>query len=434
MIPASAAGADRLSLLVLGAGLAAIAWLVMRRWPRLAVVTWLAVVCFVPVWLGATVVVYLMPTVMAGGLILLALLPATSRGVVLGDWGVTCFLAACLAPVLVGEWNANSVFVVLSQWGLAFALGRIMPLRVDPRWIHQCIAVAFTVVSVGALAEFLWSWNPFVGLTAGNRMFATWATLQERGGMTRAEWAFGHSIALGSAVGLAIPFALASRFPFWARGGMTLLMLAATVVTFSRVSMIGAVLAVLLSLAFLSHEVSRRTRWTVAGLLAVAAAVAIPLVSRVFESAGAEATASAGYRGRLLSLVPDISVIGMAPTASWTPAGELRFGNYGSIDSAVLLLGLRYGWLALALGVALLLGAVAMLLVGRATPALVAVVAQIPALATVALITQSAMLFWFVAGLAVYGQTGAARGGAPPRAAAPGELPPSRFSPGRSHV
>ena len=47
---------------------------------------------------------------------------------------------------------------------------------------------------------------------------------------------------------------------------------------------------------------------------------------------------------------------------------------------------------------AILVGSV---VIGRATPASVALVAQIPAFATVALITQYAAFVWFAAGLAV---------------------------------
>jgi hypothetical protein len=57
---------------------------------------------------------------------------------------------------------------------------------------------------------------------------------------------------------------------------------------------------------------------------------------------------------------------------------------------------------------------------GRATAPTVAVVAQIPALATVALITQYSTLLWFVAGLAVFSQS---------RAAEPAAEEPPRISP-----
>jgi hypothetical protein len=53
----------------------------------------------------------------------------------------------------------------------------------------------------------------------------------------------------------------------------------------------------------------------------------------------------------------------------------------------------------------LVTGAIWWLISGRATAPVVAVVAQIPAFATVALITQYSTLTWFVAGLAVFSQS-----------------------------
>ena len=90
-------------------------------------------------------------------------------------------------------------------------------------------------------------------------------------------------------------------------------------------------------------------------------------------------------------------------TTSWTvlPTGETYYGSFQSIDSELVLTGLRFGILPLLALVVAIVACVLGLLRGRATPAAVAVAAQIPAFATVALITQYGYLAWFLAGVAV---------------------------------
>jgi hypothetical protein len=83
------------------------------------------------------------------------------------------------------------------------------------------------------------------------------------------------------------------------------------------------------------------------------------------------------------------------------PTGETYYGTFQSIDSELVLTGLRFGSLPLLVVIAAIVACVLSLLRGRATPASVAVAAQVPAFATVALITQYGFLMWFLAGLAV---------------------------------
>ena len=99
-----------------------------------------------------------------------------------------------------------------------------------------------------------------------------------------------------------------------------------------------------------------------------------------------------------------MSLIGEAADSRRTAAGETRFGAFHSIDSALIYFGLTNGLIPLALVVTVLLAALLLALRGRATPATLAIVAQLPAVATVALITQYAMFFWVVCGLAVSSQ------------------------------
>jgi hypothetical protein len=271
--------------------------------------------------------------------------------------------------------------------------------------VYGAVAIALSVVAVVAILEFLTGWNPFVAIPGSGGLHEDWSPIQERGGRARAEAAFGHSIALGASLALAVPLALASRFRSGVRLTMAVVLVAAAAITFSRIGLLTALGGVALSVLFVRSDLSARMRWSVIGGLAVAAAGLSSLIVGTFDAAGDEATASAGYRVDLLSLLPTMRPFGLADSLYESPTGERTFGGYDSIDSAVLLVGLDYGWLPMAVVVLLLLAGLVCLLRGRATAPTIAVVAQIPALATVALITQYSTLLWFVAGLAVFSQS-----------------------------
>ena len=82
------------------------------------------------------------------------------------------------------------------------------------------------------------------------------------------------------------------------------------------------------------------------------------------------------------------------------------------MDSALILAGLTYGLVVVVLLCVLCLTAVVALLRKDPSPPLIALVVQIPIVATVALITQYAAFLWFIVGLAVSAQ--AARDISPP--------------------
>lgn len=374
-----------------------------RSSPRAAVTMWLVTIAFVPVWFAVPVVFRWMPATVVGVLVLLAVGPGGVRRVTAADAIAAAFFLACVAPVVVGgAWTRTSVFVAVTQWGLALALGRLLPRQgITGDWIGTRVALVMGVVAAAALIEFAVQANLFVRLAVPGSDFRIWGTLQERGGVLRAEGAFGHSIALGCSVAMAVPLALAARIPGRAKAVLVGLLLTTTVVTFSRVAMLAAGLGVVLSALTMSRTLTARTRAASLSAVLVLGLVAAPWLLSVFQAAGEESAKSAAYRGRLLSLVPSFEVFGFSSSAYRTATGDLRFSGFKSIDSALILLGLTYGWIALILAVLLLALVAGSLLTRRASPPGVAVVAQVPALMSVALITQYAMLFWFVAGLAL---------------------------------
>jgi hypothetical protein len=321
-------------------------------------------------------------------------------------------------PLGLGSLRIPVLFTLVTIWILAFTVGRLIPLRVDLDWITKAFAITMGAVAVLALAEFALSWNPFVELPplgGGDRSFSVWSRLQERGGVLRAEGAFGHSIALGASLAMAIPFAIGSRLATKWRLALVLVLIAGIAVTFSRAAMVAGALALLLSIYALRESISRRVRIgiLIGGLFAVAALQ--PLVAGVFIDAGSEAAKSGAYREALFSLLGSLALVGQSDATSITASGSSLYGQFDSVDSAFLLVGLNHGVVALVLGVLAYLAATVAVLRRRGGPATIAVVAQGPALLTVALITQYAALFWFVAGLAGYAL-------ARPREAAPEEV------------
>ncbi|NNG35837.1 hypothetical protein [Nakamurella aerolata] len=378
----------------------------IRRAPRPATVVWLAVLVFVPVWLGPTVGVYLYPASCTGILLLIALAPRWISLFGIGDLLVAFMVGLCVAAkFLGGQSSFSAVLTMLLQWILMYLLGRSLPSRVGLDWMYRAVAIVFSAAAALGLAEFFLGWNPFVQWSSGNGLYQVWSPLQLRGGLVRVEGAFGHSIAFGASMALAVPVVLRA-VPWRLRTRMLLtgVIIASTIVTFSRVAMLCAVLGLLFSALFGRGRLPLAFRagvFPVVGLLTLAV---MPFISSVFSAAGSEATNSADYRGSLLGLVPHMATIGYSPLASRSAGGELYFGQFQSIDSQLILTGLTYGWLPLIFALLGLLIAVAAMLCRVATAPTIALVAQIPALATVALITQYASVLWLFVGLAVYSQ------------------------------
>ncbi|MCR2317514.1 hypothetical protein NSR99_23260, partial [Salmonella enterica] len=90
--------------------------------------------------------------------------------------------------------------------------GRVVLARVTTDWITSTIAVVAIVAAAFAVVEFLTSFNPFVLISGSGVVYETWSPLQERGGVLRAEGAWGHSIALGAALAMSSAFVVATRW------------------------------------------------------------------------------------------------------------------------------------------------------------------------------------------------------------------------------
>ncbi|MGY2064495.1 hypothetical protein [Blastococcus sp. SYSU DS0619] len=417
--------ADRLLLAALALAVAGLLLVLGRRRPILLAVGYLGVMCFVPIWGGVSVGVYLQPQVLAGLLVLAVAVPGIRRAggrVTVVDLLVVLLVVGCLAPLAVGAATLSSVVVAAVQYLGAYLVGRLLPSLVGWDRLLRLVLVVFSLLAATTLAENLTGTNPFLSFPGSPGLRALWDGIQIRGGVARAEGAFGHSIALGASLALALPLVLAAPVRAWVRVTAAALMLGAVVVTYSRIGLVTAVFGVALSV-LVARELTVRLRVLLVGAGAAVLAVAAPLLSRVFLAAGDEATNSAAYRADLLALVGEIDVLGFSSAFSRGADGSVRFDSFGSIDSALILHGLTYGWLPLLVVLVLLASAVVAVMLRRASPPTIAIVAQVPALATVALITQYATLVWFVGGLAVWAQAARSPGPATPPADLPRPLP-----------
>lgn len=395
---------DSVLYLLLAVGLGLLFVVTVRRSPRAGLITWLSIVAFIPIWVGVSFVVALPLVSVAGIATAVSLASRRLPRWALSDLLMIFLFISAMAPLLVGRLSLASAVGVVTVWATGFALGRLAPSQVGVGWLYGCVAVIFTVVAALAVFEFVSGWHGLASWGPSNAAHTLWGTIQGRGGLERSEGAFGHSIALGSSLAGAIVLTVAAPFASPVRLAMIATMVAGAAVTISRTGLLCTVLGIVLCMVLLRGPVDRRVRIGLGVIVVISSIVTIPFLSEVLDKAGTEASGSAEYRGNLLSLLPYIRILGTSDAMRRSVTGELAYGGFKSIDSQLILFGLSYGWMTL-FWVLLLLGlAIVAVAGGRAHAPTIAVVAQIPALMTVALITQYAVFFWFLVGLAVAAQ------------------------------
>ena len=372
--------------------------LAFRRHARLAVVAWVVTVFFTPIWLGVQAGIFV--TVLTAMTVLVVISSIGARVAWSKIDTIMVVLAVAVAhAVVLGGSTWGHVVETLTMWLLPYIWGRLILARVSADWIAACIAVVAVVAALLAIVEFATAQNIFHSIPGASS--SVWETEQIRAGLPRSEGAFGHSIALGGALAISSAFVLTVTWRPWIRLSAWTVIAVGAVLTFSRIGLVGLVITVLLSVIFLGRSLGRAVRIGVIAVVAVAASAGLPLLLRVFGDAGAEAEGSAEYRVNLVPLIDSMAVIGISPDREVLATGEDYFGGFRSIDSALILIGLRFGAIPLAVLILLLMLAVLSVVRGRGGPAAVALAAQVPAFATVALITQYSAFVWFAAGLAV---------------------------------
>ncbi|OZF39819.1 hypothetical protein CH294_06260 [Rhodococcus sp. 14-2483-1-1] len=310
---------------------------------------------------------------------------------------VTSILALVAAGLGLSPRYAASALVI--QWAAAFFVARRLGYSLGRKYVTDVVAMAGVLVAAWAVIEFALKLHVYEHL--GTELdLGFWAEIQVRGGLARSEAGFGHAIALGGFLAATVPFVMSSSYRF--RLAMAALVVLGTVTTLSRGPMLSAIVAVVLAVAFLPKGVSTAVRfWTVV-VGALVALFAVPPLLQKFDEISNELDPSTAYRENLWTDIPgDLNIIGQARNVGIDSQGRSLWRNLGSVDSTPLLIGLDFGWIIVAMFTACIAIVCWRVLNRKGSVAEIAVVAQIPTLATVALITQYGAAVWFFAGLAV---------------------------------
>jgi hypothetical protein len=283
----------------------------------------------------------------------------------------------------------------------AYLVGRRLVPTVGWDTTYRLIAVAGTVVALWALVEYVFGWHVFLGFE-GTGDVAAWNLIQERGQFTRSEGAFGHSIALGGFLAICLPFVAVARFPSAFRAGMMAIVLAGTVVTFSRGPIIAVWISLIATRIGLRGSLEQSTRRLLNWSIGIVVVVGAPIVLNLLGTVESDFDVSTQYRIDLLDTIGvDVNPVGLADSMQEAADGRTLYrGFFGSIDNAYVQFALLYGWLPVLLlagaGVAVL---VRVLRAGDVQPAHIALVSQLFMLATVAFITQYGFAVWMVVGM-----------------------------------
>ncbi|GAA1856067.1 hypothetical protein GCM10009796_17690 [Microbacterium koreense] len=380
---------------------AIIAVVVARAAPRATFLLWMATMFFVPVWVGVSVGPFWSAITLVTVLLIAA---CAQRGPLsIADAFMAGFAILVGAQFALGISSLSATFIAASEWLLPYIVGRVLLARVSIDFVTKAIAVVAVIAALLALVEASTGVNVFQSWPAGSAsLYDQWSPLQPRGGLVRAEGAFGHSIALGATLSMSAAFVLASRWRLGVRIAMLAVIAGAVAMTLSRIGLVTLVITVGLSLLVLPG-LSARGRVAIAAAAIVAAAVVVPFISDVFLDAGGEAGGSADYRFDLLAITRVVPLFGSAPDiGGLTIDGQFLGVFEKSIDNAILVVAMRVGWVPTVLLLGVLVVAVSRLFArGRTHSAAVAVAGQLPGLLAVSLITQYAVFFWFVVGLAV---------------------------------
>lgn len=346
-----------------------------------------------PIWIGvdfvATVPVQCLVAVFA---VLAAVVSGAPVRITKFDAYFLAFLAVALAAMLLRDsiWAEWAKFVI--RWGIPLLAARVLVPAAGVRFVTNAIAMVFGLVGGLALLELLLVWHPFTAWPGTTVEYGLWNQIQAREGRDRSEWAFGHSIALGASLALSIPFILTSSYKTLLKLVFLIFVAGGILATASR----GAVLAAGLTGALFVLQLmkSYAARILAIALTSLFALTSVSAASALFEGwalSSAELQSSLDYRfATYLAYWREVQWFGPSP----------MIGQPGSTDSAVLTIGLNFGWIVVLIILLPILISATRIVVGSASAAEIAIVGQLPLLVSVAFITQYELIFFFIAGIA----------------------------------
>ncbi len=380
----------------------ALAWTVtiMSRRPVVGAGLVAAVTGLVGVWVTPPLPLYVPPATLVCLLVVLVMSVRYSWRPTGGDLVVySSFVLVALSPVLGATVNSVLGDLVLAA-APAYLAGKMLVERIGLERVAEPLCVVWAIAALMGLIEAVTAFNPFLMVKVPGPLYEGWAQVQMRAGTPRIEGAFGHSIAFATCMAAMIPLVSVTRWPAWLRMGVMTLLLAATMPSLSRTGIMCAFIGYVLSLLFLPSSLGLGWRFSGLAAITLGALAALPVLFSVFAEAGDEQSGSAEYRGDILSLVPQLRMLGVSPSRGMDGA-NVTWGGFKSIDDQLLLAALRFGWLPVVILMAALLVLAVRTLRVRANAAQVALVCLIPAYLTVAFITQLPTVVWLLAGMAV---------------------------------
>lgn len=375
--------------------------------PEKSLGAWLASALLVPYWVGLTAFGVFVPNVVFAMLCACAGLFLSRRPKTRLHAADLMWVLIAVVLLVMGSQGVADLSDVLSLLGLllgGYVLARLAGSVISEVRSDRVLAVAAIALSVASVVEFAFQFHPFVGLLSDTTAGAIWSPVQVRGFYARSELTLGHSIALAITLSLLMPFALAR-----AKTAASWLLVAAMgaagiAVTFSRTGLVCGGIAIVLSL------LASKGRMRFGVPLVVGAgvgAVGFALASFVLPTFAADEQLESSWQQRfkMLELFGRAQLIGAAGNAVPAVDGRIGYagasGVYLTVDNWPLILSLQYGLIAGGLVVVLLSIVVIVALRKWRSSASVALISAVPAVFSVAMITQYAAIFWLVGGLVV---------------------------------
>jgi len=361
--------------------------------PTIGISLWLAVTVVVPDWTRVEVGIGSLRPLTAVGIVVVigVLLGRRFRRTRLGFADLALAVASVLMCVFVAL-ESYPLFVVanfVSVLFLSYVVG-----RVAPDGVKRVFLCAMLFVAVWGIIEFVLGMHVWEHWMPSNEHH--WNDIQTRVGLDRSEASFGHSIAYGAALASGIPFTQLLRRPWIGQ----LLLIAGIGVSLARGPYLAAALTLGLTVIVLGGVRGRST--ITRYLVLVATIVAIVLFFQVLYSSESESEVVRSGQTRLNQLantLPHVQPFGSLSLSY--EDGRLETAGDSVIDNTFLRLAINYGWVTMLLIVTPIVAVTAQFFRRRFSMASIAVIGQLPVLATASLIVQWQGLLFFLAGLAI---------------------------------
>lgn len=371
-------------------GLAAVALIVATAYrPMVGIVAWLAALVLIPDW--TPLPVGLKPIGAIGVIVLVGLLVSRRRERIQIALADVALVAAVMFLAVLTFLDGYPI-VLLSNLA-AISLASYLVGREAPTAARRAYVYAMIFVSVWGVFEAVTHVHVFSQWMLSPSHH--WELIQTRSGVDRSEAAFGHAIAYGASIALAIPYA--REMPKRA-GLVQVILLAGVIASFSRGPILTATFTLGLAVFFATQ--GRRRIGSVLAFI-VAAAVIVFVFQFLYSGEDAAETAQSGDQRtiQLLATLPHVQWFGSAGLSF--EDGRVQTLGTDIIDNTFLRLAINFGWVLAAMILAPLIFSIVRFIRGERSPASLALIGQIPVLAVTSLITQWQAALFFVAGMAI---------------------------------